>query len=372
MELAGLILFVAVILVVERVLYRNLCTDHCAAIPPGTVDRIENVGEEDLVVVCASSPPYSTRTRCSARTGDPRFYRTVGFTYSDILLAMARTVIWAYGFDKEPAQVEAEVDAIGPLQYDTVILPFIHVHREGSADFEITYNDTPIEKLWDGLPEALERLKSGFEVKKQLLFSVGPFGSDFEAIATDYHGFVDDFVELAAAHHVDGMDLDFEGDFGDRSMRKLLALMVGVYRNHVPGGLITAAPYTAEEFWAGPEGVLELSRSESGSSNFDWFNVQFYEGPGNVPPQEYPETFDLWAKGIGREDNGVPDPEAFIVPGCNGTKEAGGSFPPTNLEEGLAAIRRDHGPIGGGFVWNYEGLEWTPQEWAEAIVNGCR
>lgn len=285
---------------------------------------------------------------------------------------MPRTIIWAYGFDKEPEQVEAEIDAIGPLPYDTVMLPFIHVHREGSAPFEISYNDTPIEKLWDGLPEALERLKSGFEVKKELLFSIGPFGSDFETIATDYHGFVDAFIDFAAAHHVDGMDLDYEGDFEDENMKKLLSYMVGVYRGHVPAGLVTAAPYTAEEFWAGPGGVLEMSRSKSGSSNFSWFNVQFYAGAGNVPPKGYPDTFSAWAKEIGREENGVADPDTFIVPGCNGTKEAGRNFSPTNFEEGLSAIVRERGSIGGGFVWNYEDLEWTPKEWAKAILNGCR
>lgn len=31
----------------------------CAAIPPGTVHQLRNTGSEDLVVVCACSPPYS-------------------------------------------------------------------------------------------------------------------------------------------------------------------------------------------------------------------------------------------------------------------------------------------------------------------------
>lgn len=31
----------------------------CAAIPPGAVHQLRNDGEEDLVVVCCSSPPYS-------------------------------------------------------------------------------------------------------------------------------------------------------------------------------------------------------------------------------------------------------------------------------------------------------------------------
>lgn len=31
----------------------------CAAIPPGSVHQLRNTGDEDLVVVCCSSPPYS-------------------------------------------------------------------------------------------------------------------------------------------------------------------------------------------------------------------------------------------------------------------------------------------------------------------------
>lgn len=280
---------------------------------------------------------------------------------------MARTILWAYGFDHAPAQVEAEVEAIGPLPFDTVILPFIHVQKGN----QLVYNDTPIEKLWDGLPAALEKLKSGFPVKKRLLMSVGPFQSDFDAIGEDYEAFVSSFIDFAKAHHIDGMDLDYEGDYGPRNA-KLLALMVNTYRRWVPDGLVTAAPYTAQDFWAGEGGVLSMARNDSGHSNFSWFNVQFYAGAGNLPPQDYPANFDSWAAAAGREGNGVSDPQDFIAPGCNGTREAERKFSPKELEEGLSLIRREHSSIGGGFVWNYEDIEWTPGEWAEAIVNGCR
>jgi len=38
---------------------REVSAGDCAAIPPGTVHQLRNTGEEDLVVVCACSPPYS-------------------------------------------------------------------------------------------------------------------------------------------------------------------------------------------------------------------------------------------------------------------------------------------------------------------------
>ncbi len=38
---------------------RQVGPDDCAVIPPGTVHGLRNSGTEDLVVVCACSPPYS-------------------------------------------------------------------------------------------------------------------------------------------------------------------------------------------------------------------------------------------------------------------------------------------------------------------------
>ena len=96
-------------------------------------------------------------------------------------------------------------------------------------------------------------------------------------------------------------------------------------------------------------------------------------GGGNQSPRSYPLTFDNWAGQIGAAGNGVADPDDFIVPGCNGVGvETGGDFHPADVEAGLSRIRRAHDSIGGGFVWNYEGLEGTPAEWADAIANGCR
>jgi hypothetical protein len=278
---------------------------------------------------------------------------------------MARAVLWAYGFDGSAGEVEAAVDTIGPLPFDTVILPFIHVH-EG---IELYYNDTPLEALWQGLPAALERLKRAFPVKKQLLFSVGPFQEDFDEIGTDYQAFVKLFADFASGHHIDGMDLDYEGSYTAEDAR-LLGLIAKRYREQA-GTLMTAAPYMDEAFWTGEGGVLAQAAGAAGNA-FDWFNVQFYAGPGNLPPQDYLSTFDIWASAVGRPGNGVTDTPQFIVPGCNGTKEAGRSFSPTNLYEGLRAIREQPAPIGGAFVWNYQDLEWTPLEWAKAIVEGCR
>jgi hypothetical protein len=282
---------------------------------------------------------------------------------------MPRTAIWAYGFDKAQAKVEEEVETLGNLPFDTIILPFIHA-EVASGSIRLKYNDTPIEKLWSGLPKELRRLKEGFPVRKRLLFSVAPQQSNWDAIATNVSDFTNKFVKLTDIFAVDGMDLDYEGSYQARD-KQLLGKMVAAYRTIRPEGLVTAAPYTAEDFWTGKGGVLELSRSKSGQSQFSWFNVQFYAGAGNLPPGSYVETLENWATAAGRTGNGVADPVDFIVPGCNGTAEARRNFSPDEFETGLADIRGTKGSVGGGFVWNYEGLEWTPKEWCEAIRKGC-
>lgn len=38
---------------------REIAAGDCVVIPPGAVHDLRNTGAEDLVVVCASSPPYS-------------------------------------------------------------------------------------------------------------------------------------------------------------------------------------------------------------------------------------------------------------------------------------------------------------------------
>jgi mannose-6-phosphate isomerase-like protein (cupin superfamily) len=38
---------------------REVGPGDCAVIPPGAVHQLRNTGERDLVVICASAPPYS-------------------------------------------------------------------------------------------------------------------------------------------------------------------------------------------------------------------------------------------------------------------------------------------------------------------------
>jgi hypothetical protein len=81
----------------------------------------------------------------------------------------------------------------------------------------------------------------------------------------------------------------------------------------------------------------------------------------------------LWAYGFdGTPSQVEAEVDAIgIAPGCNGTEEAARNFSPADMQAGLQAIRARHSSIGGGFVWNYQSLEWTLPEWAQAIVKGC-
>jgi hypothetical protein len=275
---------------------------------------------------------------------------------------MTSDVIWAYGFDGDQQQVEEEVAAIGPTAFDVVILPFLHVHADGS----LYYNDTPLDSVWCGLANALGKLKADFPVQKRLLMSIGPMQADFEAFVANIGTVLLELLEFTAKHHIDGIDLDYEGDY-ETPYLELLAKLVSAYRAAAPDDLVTAAPYEQPEFWAGAGGLLSRTATSGLTGNLiDWFNVQFYMGSENIAPDAYPQTFETWATAVAAPGNGVPDGPDFIVPGCNGTKSADG-FGPGDVARGLQAIRRQHQSIGGGFVWNYQELNGSVGEWGQAI-----
>lgn len=48
---------------------REVEAGDCALIPPGEVHSLENVGDDELVVVCACSPPYSHEDTVLADVG---------------------------------------------------------------------------------------------------------------------------------------------------------------------------------------------------------------------------------------------------------------------------------------------------------------
>lgn len=274
---------------------------------------------------------------------------------------MANDILYAYGFDGSKQQVAKEVDDIGGSDFDVVIVPFIHIHDDGS----LYLNDTPVTDLGSWWGDAIAQLKSGFSVQKRVLVSIGGWdnANDWTLLGQDMPLVIGNLVDFTAANNIDGIDLDFEGGtdgYGETS-KATVAGAARSFKEQVPDGIVTAPPYMDQDFWAGPGGVLAQAAG-GGASPFDWWNVQFYVGDSNAAPDEYVTTFEAWATPIAGEGNGVADANAFVAPGCNGA-----TFTPAQLSTGLADVRQAHPTVGGGFVWEYTSLQGPAADWASAI-----
>ena len=275
---------------------------------------------------------------------------------------MSHDILWAYGHFSEtgpnaPRDIEADVENIGPTLFDVVVLPFLHVH-EGGALF---YNDTPLEQLWDGLPDAFEQLKNGYETKKTLILSLGPFQTDFTYAGQDLGQFVDDVADFVATYNIDGLDLDYEGDYGSANAE--LVAEIGNAFVEKTSGVLTLAPYTLQDFWCGDGGVLSRTATSQGS-NVTWMNVQFYMGSANTPPSDWPGTFQSWADAVASGPNNIsaPDAPGFLAPGCNAE-----TFSLDEMSDGVTLVRDKYPGVGGAFVWNYNSIVAGTAAWAQAI-----
>jgi glycosyl hydrolase family 18 (putative chitinase) len=280
---------------------------------------------------------------------------------------MPNVTLYAYGFDGDAEKVGQEVADIGPTLFDVVIMAFIHVDEGGG----LRLGSTPVEQLWPGLPDAIEQLKTGYTVPKRVLMSIGGWdnANDWVNLGKYSSQAIANLVSFAQSHNIDGIDLDFEGGPNgyDETCKQVVAKTVGAYKGQVPVSVVTMPPYMDEDWWAGPGGVLALT-AVGGRNLVDWFNVQFYVGESDYPPDSYPSTFEAWSGLVGTPANHVASPDEFVNPGCNGAADTG--FKPADLTEGLLNVRNAKHYLGGGFVWEYTSLNGPAAEWANAIRGG--
>ena len=274
---------------------------------------------------------------------------------------MTNDILYAYGFDGTPDAIDAEVQQIGPTDFNVVIIPFIHFHDGGS----LFLNDKAVGDLEPGWAEAIQKLKTGYSVAKRVLVSIGGAdnANDWTLLGEDMATVVGNLVEFAQTNGIDGFDFDFEGGtdgYGEQS-KKTLAQATRMLKEKMPSAIVTAPPYEDPDFWAGAGGVLAQAAA-GGDTPFDWWNVQFYAGDGVVPPGEYVSTFEQWSQAVGAKGNGVADGNAFVAPGTNGADMSAADF-----AQGLSDVRQAHPSISGGFVWEYTSLNAPAAGWASAI-----
>jgi hypothetical protein len=267
------------------------------------------------------------------------------------------------------------VQAIGPTEYDLVLVAFLHTRP--NDPYALFLNDTQIYQEVNGqltpvdptyietLAGLIQQLKSGYSTPKTVLLSIGPFQSDFDQIAPYLDTFVNNLVIMAGQLNLDGYDFDYEGN-QTRDQAELVAnLAIQYSQAAAQAGLpanVTAAPYYGQDWWAG---ILEKTATSSGNA-FSWFNVQFYAGDSNTPPSQGPAVFESWRSAIANANTNIADPSDFIVPGINADPNAYPVYNPSDLTTLVQDIYAQYPTMGGAFVWNYQYVEQDISAWAEA------
>lgn len=245
--------------------------------------------------------------------------------------------------DPTPAQLEQMKGAaadIGRSGFGTVLLGQWHVHEDGG----IYYNDSPLESVIATLQVIPAILREQGTVRN-VLFSFGPFGSDFQHIQQHYEQFTATMGQVRTTSGVQGYDWDLEEDYD-----QLSGLLVDLTKWATADGLVvTAAPYTAMDTWIE---VLQATMA-GGVPSFAFWNLQLYGGA----------SFGDWVDGL---KNDLADPQAFLVPGY--AVHLGAT--PDGVRSDLARLYGSYPQVAGGFVWQYEdivGHGYTATQFADAI-----
>lgn len=283
-----------------------------------------------------------------------------------------RKMIWVSGiFDQtgpsSKTAMDAAVNLLGPTQFDTIFLNFLHVMGNGT----VTYNNTPLNELSPYVATALGRLKNGFPVKKKIVISLGGWGSqnDWDNLNNgNIPGFVKQVSSWAKTAGIDGVDFDFEGFPYDSPYDEVISKTANGYAAAMPGSIVTLTPYLDSDFWTG---VLTETATASGN-NISWINLMLYMGPTNIG--DWRENFKDWLAAVAAPGTKITSAQApaFIPVGfyANGTGGSGqgGAFIPKDLTAAVNDILSAYPTMGGAFIWSLGQTQGNPGAWAESIA----
>ncbi len=259
----------------------------------------------------------------------------------------------------DPPVNNEQLKALQGSGFTTVLLFALHVDQDGN----LSYSDVPMAQNGQisnqanpQLPQLVAGLRQGGV--DQVLITIG------SADVLDYHHIQEllktpqgreillrNFTAVASFLGIDGFDFDDEEEGITTDTIAALAKMV------YPLGrknLLTAAPYTDQEFWLE---CLEKVFIQNGFQLFTWWNLQIYGGA------DADDWITAIAKLIAEDKVGLKSANAFIVPGY--------SLDEITPQQVCAAISRL--TVGGGFLWNAAGVFQSttpPKGWADAIVDG--
>jgi len=303
-----------------------------------------------------------------------------------------RRILYVAGRFSSPraAAFEAAVAAIGPSEFNVIILAFAQAsYRQGRL--RLLYNGVPPRRLSPRLSESLRQLRGGFRTRKRILLSLGGWGNAATFAAIRSAG-VDAFLrqlddEIVGPLGLDGLDLDLEpgtkaentpagwhavhDDLGGTLVTVTNAYMrrhPGHWITHAPISSVAAALYVRDGKVRGiPGSIFQATRAGTGN-NIAWLNVQFYEAgdPKPQPVAAYYRDQLLQPLLDGRRGTGLARPwEALALgfePHYHQNLEA--------CEATLRAVRRataGSGPPGGAFVWQYGQIAHEVKQWGTGL-----
>jgi hypothetical protein len=281
-------------------------------------------------------------------------------------------------FQDDPPPYADQLSQMQEASFTTVVLWALHVHDTGDfylndtpavSNGQMIYDTDPKKGLNPDLPKLLAELRETSPLT-DVLISIGPFTSDFQAIQANPQVAQENFRALIAALGIDAVDFDYEGDYSDADQTMVvdLTLMLGTL-----GVGVTYCPYTADSWWIE---CLAQVYAKKGSQLVRWLNLQCYDGGSGNDPAVWAGELATSQKPLGISDSG-----AFVVPGYwakNGGPKR--SMCPSEIEAKLTAAHARG--ICGAFIWDFSDLfasegaglcgqqDVTPKGYSEAIAAG--
>lgn len=303
----------------------------------------------------------------------------------------------------EIAQIISTANTIAASDFNAIYLSFLHLDTldnltynynswfDGPRDTLAVYNQ--LDKVFANMKNATESVLQGGNIvagniypnapKKVILFSLGGYDNSqdiLRAYAPNNGNTNARIKRVLTKYGIDGIDLDYEPfiyngscaqvwntlpnasqppnynnqkgidttGFAQLPSHQMLASLTQTLRTQAGATYITAAPYESQSWWG-----------QVGANNFDWWNVQFYEGTNDVSPNMWVSTFNSWMSVASGK------PNSFLVPGTNAK-----TFSQQQLTDALTNLQNANIQSGGAFIWNYSHISNdNPGSWGTLIAN---
>ena len=306
---------------------------------------------------------------------------TMAPSNQDLRIGIYGTGLFQDHYPDPTPSYQEQLTAIANGGYTTVVLWALHVHSTGDFYYNdnlmvqngviSTSSDPNAKRLNPDFVALVKQLATTGSVR-EILLSIGPFQSDFQAIVDNLDVAQRNFAALFAAMPITAVDFDYEptdGPFDVDMIVDLTTMLDGL------GVGTTYCPYTDQGSWSQ---CLTGVYSKAGRQLVRWFNLQCYDGGyGNDPTQ--------WASAIAQAgETGIADPASFVLPGYwvahTGDKTLYNTCPAQ-----LRSILSGFAPKGvtGAWVWNSGdiftnegvaslcgGAAKTPGDYAQAMIAG--